>query len=134
VDGTKGAEAALPYAKEIALAIKAQVTFLHILVKELVSFKMIEVPISEERRKLAKDYLEKLVADFKKDGISADYALWETRGDVGGEIIEYTEKKYVDLVIMVSQGHSGLRYWGIGSVTNKVISEGNAAVMVVKAS
>jgi nucleotide-binding universal stress UspA family protein len=132
VDGTKRGEASLPYVKEMAQMLKAEVTFLHIMEKELVTYKMIEVPVSEERKIMAKEYLEKLVDDFKESGISAKYEIWETRGDVGGEIVEYTEKKYVDLVIMAATGHSGIRYWGIGSVTNKVINEANAPVMLVK--
>jgi nucleotide-binding universal stress UspA family protein len=133
VDGTPEGEASLPYVKDIAQKLKAEVEFLHVMGKELVTYKMIEVPISEERKKAAKEYLEKLVNDFKKSGIAASYAIEETRGDIAAEIVEYTQKHYIDLVIMAAQGHTGFKYWGIGSVTNKVINEGNAPVMVVKA-
>jgi nucleotide-binding universal stress UspA family protein len=134
VDGTKAGETALPYVKDIAKKLKkAEVTFLHVMSKELVTYKMIEVPISEERRKAANEYLQNLVDDFKKSGIAANYVIEETRGDIGAEIVEYTQKHYVDLVIMAAQHRSGFKYWGLGSVTNKVINEGNAPVMVVKA-
>jgi nucleotide-binding universal stress UspA family protein len=134
VDGTKAGEAALPYVKDIAIKLKAEVTFLTVLGKELVSYKMIEIPISDERREAAKEYLQKLVDEFTRAGISAKYVIEVTRGDIAGEIVEYTQKHYIDLIVMAAQGHTGWKYWGIGSVTRKVIDEGNAPVMIVKAA
>jgi nucleotide-binding universal stress UspA family protein len=134
VDGTKAGEVSLPYVKEMAQILKAEVVFLHIMTKELVTYKMIEVPVSEEKKKFAREYLSRLVDDMKASGISARYIIEETRGDIGGEIVEYTEKNYVPLIVMSAYGRPGLKYWGIGSVTDKVINEAPAPVMIIKAS
>ncbi|MDD5701206.1 MAG: universal stress protein [Dehalococcoidales bacterium] len=132
VDGSKLAEATLPYVRDMALQSQAEVVFLQVLEKKLVTHKMIEVPVPEETRQAAKEYLERLVNDFKKAGVSARYEIEETRGDVAGEIVEYTEKKKVDLVIMATHGFTGLRRWVMGSVTSKVIREGNSPIMLVR--
>jgi len=132
LDGSKHAEIVLPYVKDIAQLLKAEVIFLQVLSIQLVTYKMIEVPIPKEVQNAAKEYLEKLVEDFSKSGISAQYEIWETRGDVAGEIVEYTEKKYVDLVIMATHGHTGPRHWVMGSVTAKVLREGNAPITLIR--
>jgi nucleotide-binding universal stress UspA family protein len=134
VDGSSLAEATLPYIRDMAQQSKAEVVFLQILVKQLVTHKMIEVPIPEETREAAKEYLENLVANFKNNGISARYDIWETRGDIAEKIVEYTEKKKVDLVIMATHGRTGLKRWVMGSVANKVLREGNAPIMLVRPS
>jgi nucleotide-binding universal stress UspA family protein len=132
VDGSKLAEATLPYIKEMARLSNATVIFLQVLQKELASYKMIEILIPEETRKAVHAYLEHLVGDFQQEGISAKYEVWETRGDIAGEIVEYTEKNNVDLVIMATHGHSGLKRLVLGSVSNKVMREGNAPIMLVR--
>jgi nucleotide-binding universal stress UspA family protein len=132
LDGSKRAEIVLPYVKEMANMVKAEVIFLQVLQIQLVTYKMIEVPIPEEIKKAAREYLEGLVADFQKASIQACYEIWETRGDVAGEIVEYTEKKYVDLVVMSTHGHTGPSRWIMGSVSNKVLRQGNAPVMLIR--
>jgi nucleotide-binding universal stress UspA family protein len=132
LDGSKRAEITLPYVKESAKLVNAEVIFLQVLQIQLVTYKMIEVPVPEEIKKIAREYLEGLVRDFKKEGINARYEIWETRGDVAGEIVEYTEKKLVDLVVMSTHGHTGPARWIMGSVSNKVLRQGNAPLMLIR--
>jgi nucleotide-binding universal stress UspA family protein len=132
LDGSKRAEIILPYVKEMAKLVDAEVILLQVLQIQLVTYKMIEVPVPEETKQAARDYLEGLVADLKKEGINARYEIWETRGDVAGEIVEYTEKKLVDLVAMSTHGHTGPSRWMMGSVSNKVLRQGNAPLMLVR--
>jgi nucleotide-binding universal stress UspA family protein len=132
LDGSKRAEIVLPYVNDMANLVKAEVIFLQVLQIQLVTHKMIEVPVPEETRKVAREYLDGLVADFKKNGIDARGELWETRGDVAGEIVEYTEKNLVDLVIMSTHGHTGPARWIMGSVSDKVLKEGNAPLMLIR--
>jgi len=132
LDGSKRAEITLPYVKETALLLKAEVVLLQVLQIQLVTYKMIPVPVPEETKKAAREYLEGLVEEFKKDGINARFEIWETRGDVAGEIVEYTEKKLVDLVVMSTHGHTGPSRWIMGSVSNKVLRQGNAPLMLIR--
>ncbi len=132
LDGSKRAEITLPHVKELAKLVNAEVILLQVLQIQLVTYKMIEVPVPEEVKKAAREYLEGLVADLKKDGITSRYEIWETRGDVAGEIVEYTEKKPVDLVVMSTHGHTGPARWIMGSVSNKVLRQGNAPLMLIR--
>jgi nucleotide-binding universal stress UspA family protein len=44
-------------------------------------------------------------------------------GGPADNILEYTRKHHVNLVVMATHGHSGLRRWWLGSVFEKVVSE-----------
>jgi len=132
VDGSKESEASLPYVRDMALLVKAKVTLLNIISFELGFYRVMDVSQSNQKRKDAEEYLQKLAEDCKKEGIDADILVEEAIGDVSLAINRYTEMHPVDLVIMSTHGHSGFRRWVMGSVTEKVIKEGNTPVMLCR--
>ncbi len=52
--------------------------------------------------------------------------------DVAEEINKYTTQNSIDLVVMATHGRSGPRRWILGSVTNKVLHEGNTPIMLIR--
>jgi nucleotide-binding universal stress UspA family protein len=54
-------------------------------------------------------------------------------GKAADEILDFIEKNGVDIVVMSSQGRSGLSKWWLGSVAEKVIRNSPAPVFVVPA-
>jgi nucleotide-binding universal stress UspA family protein len=132
LDGSKRAEETLPFVKTIAKSVKGEVIFLQVLQIQLVTYKMIEVPVAPEVKQAANEYLINLVNEFKKEGIDARYEICETRGDVAGEIVEYTEKNLVDMVVLSTHGHTGPSRWLMGSVSNKVLRQGDAPITLIR--
>ncbi|MDD5466826.1 MAG: universal stress protein [Anaerolineales bacterium] len=55
------------------------------------------------------------------------------RGDAATEIIEYTKKNQVDLIVCGSRGLSPVRSWLLGSVSRKLIHYAGCSMLVVKA-
>ena len=76
-----------------------------------------------------KRYMAKAVAKLKKNGINAKTVIIE--GMPSDEILNYTEKNQVDLIIMSTHGSSGLTRWAFGSVTDKVMRNSPVPVLVI---
>jgi len=53
-------------------------------------------------------------------------------GAAGEGIIKFADENNVDIVAMSTHGLSGLSYWSIGSVANKVLRAGNSHLMLVR--
>ncbi|MFH1640066.1 MAG: universal stress protein [Chloroflexota bacterium] len=77
-----------------------------------------------------KDYLGKLAAGLKADGVAVKSVV--LRGRPAEEILDYTEKNGIDLIIMSTHGRSGPARWAMGSVADKIVRLSKAAVMVVR--
>jgi nucleotide-binding universal stress UspA family protein len=132
VDGSTGSEAAIPHVEELASSFTADVTLLYVLKLESQIISFPETRDIESIKTSAKDYMEKLAGRMQDKGINTKYVIIETRGDVAEEINNYTAKNYVDLVVMATHGRSGPRRWVLGSVTNRVLNEGNTPIMLVR--
>jgi len=134
LDGSPESEASLPYIKEAAQKLNAEVTFLQILKTNAVTFQNMEMIVKDldAARKEMNNYLEKHVQDFQQSGINAKYEIIESWEDPAQEINRYTEFNQMDLIIMATHGWSGVRRWVMGSVANKVLREGNTPLMLIR--
>ena len=54
------------------------------------------------------------------------------RGDAATEIIEYTNKEDIDLIVAGSRGLSQFQGWLMGSVSRKLVHYSNCSVLIVK--
>jgi nucleotide-binding universal stress UspA family protein len=131
LDGSKESEAILPFVEEMASKLKSEVTLL-----KVISYG---IPVSPNissvemfARNEARDYLSKVADLLKGKGINAKYEVLETIGDEAMAIVKYTQDNYMDTIIMATHGRSGPRRWVLGSVTSKVLREGNTPIMMVR--
>ena len=65
-----------------------------------------------------------------KNGIESASVL--ARGDAATEIIEYTDKEDIDLIVAGSRGLSRFRGWLMGSVSRKLVHYSNCSVLIVR--
>ena len=65
-----------------------------------------------------------------KKGIESTPVL--LRGDAATEILDYTDKENVDLIVAGSRGLSTFRGWLMGSVSRKLVHYSNCSVLIVK--
>jgi nucleotide-binding universal stress UspA family protein len=77
----------------------------------------------------AQEYLEHLASQLEKDGISVETAILD--GHAYEEIVNYTKKYGIDLVVMCTHGHGGIKRLLLGSVTDRVVRMGDVPVLVV---
>jgi nucleotide-binding universal stress UspA family protein len=141
LDGSKLAECALGHVEEIAKGCSVPEVDL---VRVLRSFpywmdgddmsyidpRVLEKVMAEEKSS-AKDYLDKMVKDLKKKGITARSIV--LNGEPAQNILEFAEKNGADLIVMSSHGRSGPARWALGSVAERVTQHSSIPVMVVAA-
>ncbi len=74
------------------------------------------------------DYLKGLVNDAKLAGVNADFAI--ANGSPGRSICEFAQEWQADLIIVGSQGKSGLSELLLGSVSNHITHHAPCNVLV----
>ena len=145
LDGSTEAETVLPYVRDIASRFDSEVDILG-------------VGLGSKRRRgnqLLDNYVHHAVEHLQKDEITCravllystpqqellDYTEFTTQGPeikakgqllYGGpseNILAYATKHHVNLIVMATHGHSGLRRWWLGSVFEKVVSGATVPVL-----
>lgn len=53
-------------------------------------------------------------------------------GDPASRIVDYAAANQIDLIVMSTHGHTGIRRWSHGSVASKVLQAAPCAVLVVR--
>ena len=90
--------------------------------------------LSEEHmlraRKGLDDYLANTGERLKEAGVTVRCAVLE--GRPADEIIEYSEKNQIDLIVMATHGRSGIRRWAYGSVAERVLMNGTSPILLVR--
>ncbi len=138
LDGSEFAECSLAHAKAIAKGCNAT---------EVIAFRVIE-PLPErvartlmsaggdmlqkteqEIRKSVRDYISKVEHDLKKEGFPCRGVVKD--GSAADEIIEYSKKNEVDLIVMSTHGRSGISHFYYGSVAEKVSRHSPIPVLTV---
>ncbi len=77
----------------------------------------------------AQEYLEHVATQLKNEGIGVKTALHE--GAPHEHIAEYARQQGIDLIVMSTHGHGGVKRFFMGSTTDRVIRSGEAHVLVV---
>lgn len=145
LDGSKLAEKALAHAEGLAKSSGASVHLLMSMSRHYSS----ETPIgggleadqsvaltAELGRQLAEAeiqtaqlYLDHTATNLRNLGIETIVEL--TTGSAHEHVIDYAKQHSVDLIIMSTHGHGGLKRMLLGSTTDRVIRSGEVPVLVV---
>lgn len=86
--------------------------------------------IEQDRRKQAKDLVEKTGRQLRKAGFRASEAV--EAGDPKATIIDYAKKWRADLIVLGSHGWRGLSRFLMGSVSEAVVRHAGCSVEVVR--
>jgi nucleotide-binding universal stress UspA family protein len=87
----------------------------------------------EERRKIEEKgeiILNEACTMLTQHGISPDLNL--AQGDAAEEIINYSRKNDIDLIVTGSRGMGSVRGWLMGSVSRKLVHYAGCSVMVAR--
>ncbi|MFO8143699.1 MAG: universal stress protein [Dehalococcoidales bacterium] len=135
LDGSELSEVVLPYIAVLVEKMGLDVFLLHISGQE-----------KDELMPLHRAYIERTVeivrGRVKEAGGKGNTGSGEIGVEVKGElvpghpaeeILRYIGKNDIDLVLMATHGHSGLKRWAMGSVAEKVIHGSRVPVWLVPA-
>jgi nucleotide-binding universal stress UspA family protein len=125
LDGAKLGEAALDQGRELALAFGSE---LHLL-------GVCGGP-EEKYCGLMRGYLDKKAEDVRRDFLGKDLSLKVVvlSGEAAGQVIDYARRERMDLLVIVSHGHSGIMPWTMGGTANKIIHEAPVPVLLLRAA
>lgn len=116
-DGSIASEVVIPYIRELASKLEAELTLLRV------------VSPANQVNADAEDYLESKCSLFRDAGITTRYEV--RTGAVADEIIKFADEINADLVAMSTHGRSGVSRWVLGSVAEKVLQGGTTPLMLV---
>ena len=94
------------------------------------NFDQLKLRESEEMRR-DRDYLVKLSAELRAEGIEADYIL--AYGEPSDEIIRIAQEQQADLIAMTTHGHRFISDILYGSVSHDVRHAVDIPVLLLKA-
>ena len=138
LDGSELAECSLEHAKAIAQGCN---------VADVIVFRVIEPPSTQtlealaeagddgvrkaerQNKQAARDYVSKVENNLKTQGIASRSVTAE--GGAAEEILSYSEKTNIDLIIMSTHGRSGLSRFLFGSVAEKVSRHSHVPVLII---
>lgn len=121
VDGSNLAEQAFPYAEEIAVAFNSEVILLYV-----------NEPDEEKYLNMHQLYINEVAERMRERVKKVSPVLLSGKPDE--EIISYAEKNDIELMIMASHGHSGVKSWAVGDTACKVINDTAVPLLLVKAT
>lgn len=133
LDGSPLAEAALPYAQELAKVEGAEIIILRIPDMVELKFPAREYANSLRKQREAEEKAEEYVNDkvaalnkeeIKAEGITRDGPVLET-------ILAVAEETHADMIAMSTHGRIGLQRWLKGSVADKVVHYSHIPVMLI---
>lgn len=131
-DFSGNATHAIRFALELCRKQKAKMTLFHSFV---IPVYATDVPVfpqaDEELRKVSEDTIQKLVNKLEEEnpGIEMDSLI--TQGYAEDEIVEAAKAKQADIIIMGTQGATGLREALVGTITASVMEHAGCPVMAV---
>jgi len=137
LDGSETGGTVIPYVETLAQALGAEIILFHILETPSVGVLAPGLEISyrattvEIEKKVHQKYLDEVEKRMEGKGLSASIVV--NMGPATDEIIKYAESNAVDLIAMSTHGRSGISRWVFGSVTHRVLHNGNTAVLTVRA-
>ncbi len=128
LDGSHLAEVAIPYGEELTARLGAEAILLHVCPPEHQSFS-----------NMHQLYLRNMVNTMerqmeKKFPRCEDWAMRTENivGEPADVICEYAKKNDIKLIVMAAHGGSGLKYWAVGSVADKVVRAMDIPMLLIR--
>ncbi len=143
LDGSETAEKIIPFVREEAQSHGSEVMLLRVvnppdnLTIGMPGFPAIPFHTSampeklKEEYDIAEAYLEQVAQPIRQQGIQVQCEI--IIGSPGPSIIDYANDADVDLIAMVSHGHSNLRNVLLGSVAEYIVRESGLPMLMIKA-
>ncbi len=128
LDGSKLAEAALPYAEELAAALDSQLILLGVCRFEESQFSHMYRLYIERTANLARERIEKRYGERGKTRVQSVIVT----GKAAEKIITYSEENDVSLVVGTTHTRSGPVGWAIGSIAARLLQQMKRPIMLIR--
>ena len=122
VDGTPGSEKAISYARDLALAVDAQVIVCHVVTTPAAAS-------ASSQATNAGQYVAKIAQRFRGAGVVTKTQV--RRGDPALEIEKTAVEWNVDVVVMATRSRRRLQKLVLGSVADVIVRDSRLPVLLV---
>ncbi|MCR4417150.1 MAG: universal stress protein [Ignavibacteria bacterium] len=127
---------AFPYAEEIAKQFGAEIHLVHVLEKDppiplIRTFDMTTESVIKKLEDDTRNLLNQFKSKFSNDVNVKEVLL---KGNDFEEIVDYSNKNGIDLIVIATHGRTGLLHTLLGSVAEKVIRYSKVPVLVITAT
>lgn len=131
LDGSPLSERVIPEAKKLAKVLGSTVRLVHVMTPLTYSQEQIAEPLLpwwEEDIGAARDYLDKIAAEFTEDGIQAatDVLL---NDDIPSTILDFTDRIGADIIAIATIGSGGTSRFVFGSVANEITRRAQVSLL-----
>ena len=142
LDGSEGAERAIPVAARIARISGASIVFIRVVpapatlgtfgggMHGTVAVQP-EVGVTEKDLADAASYLEAITTTYAGDLAGLNTEIDVATGATSPTIFLAARDEYVDLIVMCSHGETGLKRWVLGSVAQEAVRHSPVPVLVL---
>ncbi len=148
LDGSELSERALPMAQGLAKSSEATIHLIQMVSREheltagrgtesaqAAEYEMdIAHRLTESKLNSGRAYLEKIGSQLQGAGIKVETEFTVKAGNPAENIIAYAKEHSINLVVMSTHGHGGIRRMLMGSVTDRVVHSCEVPVLVVPCS
>jgi nucleotide-binding universal stress UspA family protein len=135
LDGSKLAEMVFTYAQELSGRLNIDLELLNVCSpqeSELLPMRQAYMEhMAEELQKKAEEVRVKYGAALEATGIKAKGSV--VVGYPPEEILKYAEANNIELIMLTTHGHTGIKMWDLGSVAHKVIHATKIPIWLVPA-
>jgi nucleotide-binding universal stress UspA family protein len=140
LDGSHFAEAALPYALELARKYEAEIVLVSVVNPPNYLFGDLEIESAElvdDIRKAsyqhAVTYLSTKKQELEEAGYTARDVILEA-GNISEALISIADDGEIDMIVMSTHGRTGVRRWVFGSVAERLLHHVSVPVLLVRSS
>lgn len=138
LDGSGFAEAALPYALEMAAQFDSDITLLRVVMPPRIGEGALSpesanyvISMRDDLYKEAIDYLQQQKGSLRQQNFRVHYQVVESE-DVAAEIISAVRGADADTIVMCTHGRGGISRWLFGSVATRVLQSAHVPVLVIR--
>lgn len=138
LDGSGFAEAAVPYALEMAAQFDSDITLFRVVMPPRIGEGTLSpesanylIKMRDELYKEAIDYLKQQKGSLRQQNFRVHYQVTESE-DVAAEIVGAVKGGDFDTVVMCTHGRGGLSRWLFGSVATRVLQSVQVPVLVIR--
>ncbi len=138
LDGSGFAEAALPYALEMAAQFDSDITLLRVVLPPRVGEGALSpesasfmIKMRDDLYKEVIDYLQSQKGSLRQQNFRTHYQVAESE-DVAAEIISVAQGAGIDTIVMCTHGRGGLGRFLFGSVAMRVLQSATVPVLIIR--
>ena len=143
VDGSPSSESTFPHVVALTKNTNKEILLLHICEPPVVpsygsrpinpTWKKYRDNMWGEMEKLSASYLKKTMTALNKKGIKVKSRVIKAQSaEVAKTIIQTSKEENIDLVIIATQGRTGVGRWVLGSVANRIVEESSTPILLIR--